>query len=66
MDTKNVCIMAICIATWIIMIADIIMITIVSYKINKVNKKITEAHKILLELSKTSNEKINLEKETED
>ena len=58
MDTKNVCIMAICIATWIIMIC--------SYKINKVNKKITEAHKILLELNKTSNEKINLEKETED
>lgn len=66
MDAKNVCIMAISIATWIIMIADIIMITIVSYKINKVNKKITEAYKILLELNKTSNEKINLEKETED
>lgn len=27
MDAKNVCIMAICIATWIIMIADIIMVT---------------------------------------
>ena len=64
MDAKNVCIMAICIATWIIMIADIIMVTIVSYKINKATKKIIEAHKILLELNKTSNEKINLEKET--
>ena len=48
------------------MIADIIMVTIVSYKINRATKKIIEAHKILLEINKTSNEKINLEKETED
>lgn len=64
MDTKNVCIMAICIATLIIIIADTIMVTIVLYKSNKATKKIIEAYKRLLELNKTSNEKINLEKET--